>query len=650
MKAVRWLLPLLSLLAVLWFTWRDVRGSRTGPGPLHSAHAARPELDHGAKCDACHVPGAGIDADGCNRCHAPIARQMESGTGLHGKLGTEVLRKCERCHGEHHGDDAPLLAAHAFARAGVPDVAAYDHAHVDYRLTGVHAQLACVRCHARADDVVPPAAGRYLGQSGACTSCHDDVHRAAFGADCASCHGQERPWREVPGFRHDRFPLQGAHGHSQCGDCHANGTAFELAAERAATLPVRGCRECHADPHGGQGDVKSLRLDDTADCARCHTATTWSAGKPDLEAHAALGFPLRGPHAAAGCALCHGDAQNAPRWRAAPPQLAACGACHADPHVPEVRGAAACASCHHDDDAAFADGRLLAAQHVATGFALVAPHADVACAKCHGGQTWPERFPGRQATDCAACHRDVHGGQFAGAAKYAQCTACHQATRFAPHTFGVAAHGDTALPLTGAHAAVPCQACHKETTANGRVFHGTPTTCAACHRDVHSGSFDRPGRPARVEGREGCARCHDTSAFAPLDGQFDHTRWTGYELVGAHTRVGCAQCHPSEPKGKRLGRAFGTTCASCHRDPHAGQFLDAGRNDCTRCHSAIAWQQVDFDHAKSAFPLDATHAPLPCRACHLPQPVGGAPVVRYKPLGTACGDCHRLGRSGEVRR
>ena len=37
-----------------------------------------------------------------------------------------------------------------------------------------------------------------------------------------------------------------------------------------------------------------------------------------------------------------------------------------------------------------------------------------------------------------------------------------------------------------------------------------------------------------------------------------------------------------------------------------------------------------------------------CAKCHVGYQTGSGPIVRYKPLGTACGDCHKLGKSGEV--
>ena len=657
MKVVRWLLPLLSLLAVLWFTWRDVREDRIGPGPLHSAHAAVAELRQGANCEACHRAGAGIDVDGCVRCHVAIGAQRQSGSGLHGRLEPQLLVRCERCHGEHHGDQVPLLAPHAFARAGIDEPTAYDHADVDYRLAGVHLALRCERCHPDAQAVAPPANGRFLGLRQQCTSCHEDVHRDAFGGDCNSCHGQKRPWREVPGFPHASFPLLQAHAAVRCDSCHAPGSERAVDAELAKPVAVRTCRECHTDPHGGTGAPTALRLADTTDCARCHEASKWSAARPEPARHATFGFALNGPHATAACAACHGDAVQAPRWSSTPPALAACAQCHAEPHGEPLLAAAVaavgpvdgCAGCHLDTDAGFAAGRLSAEQHRWTGVPLVAPHAEVACIGCHRGALATDRFPGRELADCRACHVDVHGGQFEANAAYAQCTACHAPTHFVPPAFGLAAHAATAFPLTGAHAAVACQSCHRDDRSKGRVFAGTDTNCSGCHADVHRGAFDRPGLPRRIGDRAECARCHDTAAFAPVVGDFDHATWTGHALAGAHTKIVCTACHPpAVAPGPRLGPAAGRTCTACHQDPHAGQFATAGVVDCSKCHGEGSWQELRFDHGATRFPLDTTHREVACASCHRGYEQDGHTIVRYRPLGITCGDCHRLG-AGERR-
>ncbi|MBL8730157.1 MAG: cytochrome c3 family protein [Planctomycetes bacterium] len=660
MRLVRWLLPLVSLAIVLLVTLWDLGGERMGPGPLHPVHAARPELTGGGNCEACHQAGQGIAVAACTKCHTPIERQMQGGIGLHGNLPAAQRARCELCHSEHHGEVAPLIAGHAFALAGYPDRSTYDHRHVDFRLTGAHTGVLCIRCHIGADGAEPPPGGRFLGITQACTECHEDVHRAAFGKDCESCHGQERPWPETPGFRHEAFALQDAHQKVACTECHAPGTVRDVKALQEHGQPVRRCVECHADPHGATAAPTALQLHDTSDCARCHQATKWAAARPTPAQHAAFGFELRGAHATAACASCHGDHATAARWSGAAPALAACSACHEHPHTPALMAAATaaqgpaagCADCHLDADRTFADGRMTAAQHAATPFPLVAPHGDVACDTCHTGTRRSERFPGRMPEHCTACHHDAHAGQFAGEPGFAECTACHVPTRFVPHAFSTAMHGRTKFPLTGAHDAVACAACHLEVKDGVRTFHGTAGECAACHDDVHEGRFDRRDRPQVVDGRRGCARCHDTAAFVPVAADFEHGRWTGYPLQGAHAPLACTQCHPAGTGGAaspHLGKAAGTTCAACHHDPHAGQFAAGGPTDCARCHDDTSWHELRFDHQRhSRFPLDGRHVKVACAKCHVGYQTGSGPIVRYKPLGTACGDCHKLGKSGEV--
>jgi hypothetical protein len=660
MKVARWLLPAISLAIVLVFTWGHIRGDRSGPGPLHPAHRQVPELDQGAACAGCHRSGQGIDAKACMHCHAAIASQANTRTGLHGSLPPDQFARCERCHSDHHGDQVPLIAPHAFARAGVEDVRAYDHRHVPFALVGAHTGLACVRCHKAAQAEVPPKGGRFLGLLQACTTCHEDVHRGAFGENCEGCHGQQQPMRQPPGFSHSIFPLGRAHAKVACVRCHEPGSVHDTSRLAKQPLPARSCAQCHENPHGtAQTPATAVQLPGAEDCARCHPPTKWRDGRLSLEAHAAFGFPLRGDHATIACGACHGDAKRARRWTGRAPESGACANCHEHPHGSSLMTAVAatgpatgCAGCHADHDESFAKGRISAEQHAATGFSLVVPHADVACAKCHSGAGYRERFPGRAQDSCHTCHQDVHRGQFAADPRYAECTSCHSTTRFLPHEFDAAAHANTAFPLTGSHDAVACRSCHREVEDGARKFHGTASDCAVCHRDVHRGVFDRSGRPRLVGGRTGCARCHDTNAFSPVVASFEHGLWTGYELKGAHDSLACTKCHsPSAVRAgvPRLGKAAGTTCGSCHADPHLGQFADGGVVDCARCHGEIAWKDHHFDHARqSRYPLDKTHAKLACSKCHIAYAVGGGSVVRYKPLGTACGDCHRLGKSGEV--
>ncbi len=671
MNLRRWLLPVTSLVAVLAITAWEFASSRTGPGPLHPAHH---ELDSmfGSDCSSCHKAGAGVDPEGCIRCHEPIGAQRTARHGLHGSLSKKQFEDCAQCHSEHHGATSALIAPQAFAYAGVHDPAAYDHRHVaDYHLSGAHAVLDCDQCHPAANAPMPPHGGRFLGQQQACAACHEDVHRGVFGVDCEACHGQVEKFRSAPGFLHSIFPLVDAHARVACEKCHEPGTVRATEALSKAPLPARTCAECHVDPHHMRANVpaKAILLGDTADCARCHASTKWKDARVTPAKHAEFGFPLRGGHAKAECNKCHGDASHPSKHGDSLPQLEACARCHEHPHraafvqaAVAVQGPAdGCAKCHVDEQADFHLASTTVAQHAATAFPLVEPHAKVECSKCHGEpekglrKSYAERFLSRVPTDCRACHEDVHAGQFDHDARYAQCTACHQPLAFAPNAFGTTMHQKTAFPLTGAHDAVACSRCHDKVKDEVRAFHDTSHQCADCHEDVHQGEFDKSGKPATVGGRTGCARCHDTSAFSPVKtSTFDHGMWTGYRLEGAHARNDCGKCHlpnasaaatvvTAKATQRRLGKAAGKNCVDCHRDQHQGQFGQGKTIDCARCHSTEDFHKPRFDHSRdSRFALDAQHAPLACEACHKTYESPAGPVVRYKPLGVECGDCHKL--------
>lgn len=55
-----------------------------------------------------------------------------------------------------------------------------------------------------------------------------------------------------------------------------------------------------------------------------------------------------------------------------------------------------------------------------------------------------------------------------------------------------------------------------------------------------------------------------------------------------------------------------------------------------------SFADLSFNHSfDSRFPLTENHAALACSACHETwNPGGGPAVVRYRPLGRECSDCH----------
>jgi hypothetical protein len=770
-------LGLATLAVVLALVLHE--SERTSPGPLTSAHAAQPELEGGDGCERCHSSAGDAPtafADMCSTCHEAIGEQLRARSGFHGRLDEVDPGRCALCHIEHHGDEARLVDARAFALAGVADVAQFEHRFVEFALAGAHEALECAKCHRNADAArLGKGETRFLGLSQGCASCHADPHDGKFDANCASCHGQVS-FTNLDSFRHtEQFPLLGRHAGLSCEQCHAKDGphAVETVGAVAYSAPPRACQDCHASPHAPSfvaNVAANLQVAPRVSCGECHSDRDGSFGeggarmRPEL--HAASGFELVGGHARAECASCHSaspaaDVAGPQRFRAKHPGARAqdCASCHASPHGAQFdaprksacgechtveswtpsrvdvaahvsfeltgahaktacndchleaapasrvyRGAPrACESCHADaHEQAFAWRLSLVASEVRaaggscaqchttgrfddvatesfdhahwTGFELLGAHAQAACEACHARRATPDEFgrtfgrvasvSGAPTTHCVNCHRDAHRGAFDSLAATdvagGRCAQCHGVDAFRP-ALASFDHTLTGFALDGAHARASCGACHgpprgPPTPERSLGFvsehvRGPATSCSSCHADAHQW-------PRRTEGAtlaSDCGGCHTSTGFEDVDRRaFDHAKWAGFPLEGAHGATACEACHvprvAADELGRRFGRAAGTDCSACHVDVHAGQFARAGATDCASCHDpARPLREIRFDHQRDArFALDENHRKLDCSACHKPWPTAdGRSVVRYKPLGVECADCHGVsGRRG----
>lgn len=182
-----------------------------------------------------------------------------------------------------------------------------------------------------------------------------------------------------------------------------------------------------------------------------------------------------------------------------------------------------------------------------------------------------------------------------------------------------------------------CSECH----SSGRQVDNNK--CLACHREL--GARVRAG--AGLHGREyrgqQCAQCHVDHRGVeshlvrwPGGGpdHFDH-RQAGWPLGGAHARVTCNNCHNRRTRsGARTFLGLGTTCRSCHEDPHSGRF----GAECQSCHNDRDWHAVNmqrFNHTVTRFPLEGAHARVQCARCH------GTPA-RWRGIDFgSCTNCHR---------
>lgn len=584
------------------------------PGPLSQAHAS---LDDAGHCGACHETGREVSAARCTECHA----SARGGRGLHAELVRSAGGTCGGCHPEHHGRGFRLVRLDS-------QVPGFTHERTGFALDGRHAGLDCARCH--------KGRLKYHGLSARCAACHDDRHAGQLGSDCASCHRTDG-FATAPGFDHDRaWPLTGRHAPVPCARCHPPRDGGPD--RRWKPVAHAACSDCHADPH--KGAMKRA-------CADCHV-TSGFKDRPATATrdHAPGRFPLTGRHGVVPCERCHGPKMDRK-------VETRCASCHQDPH--EARFGARCESCH--DAESWHPRPGAAFDHDRTGYRLEGRHRRVACAACHRpGGGYARRFRGLRHETCRACHEDRHRTTFSSVKDGDRCETCHRVEGFEPALYDVAAHARSPFPLEGAHRAVPCARCHRPPGSDRAELRLARRACSDCHQDPHRGAFDQ-----RMAGR-GCAACHSVASWRLAD--FDHAS-TRFPLTGRHAGVPCVACHGDE-QGGASPRYTGLDrrCATCHADPHAGQFSTGPRpRDCADCHGADTFRIGTFDHAGAAgWPLDGRHARVACASCHPPvrlpdatetplwRPTDGACNACHqdphgRPLGAACSDCHRTAES-----
>jgi hypothetical protein len=317
-----------------------------------------------------------------------------------------------------------------------------------------------------------------------------------------------------------------------------------------------------------------------------------------------------------------------------------------------------CASCHPDHAGrdfaliAWPGGDPLRFDHTLAGWPLEGHHQTLRCAECHtpafrvgeAARLSPRKGaePGWVGLErrCTACHEDVHKGALSQ-----NCVSCHDQTHWKPAP--AFDHAKTDYPLTGKHADVHCDECHKPAAGDSvpkfkPLAHGD---CVACHADPHGGRFTGA-----------CSHCHVTRGFRVIDrGNFDHDR-TRFPLRGRHASVTCAKCH-DVPGLKTKNPPF-ARCADCHADAHAGTATLAGvAVDCASCHTVDGFRVAAFSvaqHAKTKYQLEGKHQQVACLDCHQKNPPGvpaaqlGSAAVLMRPAFGTCLACHRDDHGGQL--
>lgn len=277
----------------------------------------------------------------------------------------------------------------------------------------------------------------------------------------------------------------------------------------------------------------------------------------------------------------------------------------------------ACATCHTADTWKIARVKP-SFDHARFGFRLAGAHAAAGCRSCHASLEFSQAK-----TECASCHTDPHRGELG-----VDCARCHGDRSFLDRGPMVRAHQMTRFPLTGGHAALDCESCHRPAAQGRMQFVGTPARCQDCHMEQYR-SAKQPDHAAADYPLE-CRACHSTVSW---DGaKFNHDA-TGFRLTGAHRAAACLQCHVNS-------RYAGTArdCASCHMTQynaatpnHVASGFTASA--CASCHNTTRWEGAVFDHSGTSFPLTGAHRGAACGNCHADGVYDGKPA--------ACASCHQ---------
>ncbi len=507
--------------------------AQISPGELSKAHA---DLEGISNCTKCHTLGKSLDNAKCLDCHKEIAGLINLNRGYHSNKKVKN-ENCWKCHGEHFGRNFQIIRF---------DENKFNHNEALYELAGKHKELECNKCHKKdfiSDSKLKQKAKTFLGLTGECADCHEDVHRNTLGKDCASCHNEEK-FKPAVKFNHDeaKFKLTGAHKNVGCEKCHAIENIDGKEFQRFTDIEFSSCNSCHTDVHKGKFGKK---------CASCHTTKSFTDVK-NLKSfnHSKTAFPLIGKHKRVKCSSCHkGSLSFKPKFKY-------CYNCHSDFHDGEFENSGIlrdCKECHNENG--FSPSLFSMERHAELKFKLTGAHTAIPCTDCHyQGNKWKFRISG---DNCIECHEDFHSSVrnskfFTGI----NCESCHSTGSWQSVTFD---HNKTKFELLGKHKEEKCESCHFK-SEEGKIvqhFNDLGTNCSGCHEDIHAGQFNESDS-------ETCKTCHTFDNWEPT--LFDHNN-TGFALEGAHAKVECNQCHYAVSKGKVqyiLYKIERTRCIDCH--------------------------------------------------------------------------------------
>lgn len=421
-------------------------------------------------------------------------------------------------------------------------------------------------------------------------------------------------------------------GMSNCTLCHDLG-------EKVSNVK---CLDCHKEIKNLITQKKGYHVSievKSKDCFKCHSehhGRKFDMVRFDQEKfnHELAGYKLDGKHAEIDCKKCHvSDFIVNKEIKKRPNTFIGletkCLSCHDDYHQ-KTLSSNDCASCHSTKE--FSPASKF--DHNKADFKLKGKHETVDCKKCHevsqkNGKDF-QKFNDIPFNDCKACHDNPHNEKITGA-----CTQCHTEASFTLFKGrGKFNHNTTNFTLKGKHQNIDCFSCHAKTSNPKLVFQDRnnveETNCISCHKDSHEGKLGAD-----------CVKCHSETGFTSSKTMksFDH-KLTDFPLEGKHETVDCKKCHKA---GTFTNAIDFTSCNSCHKDYHEGEFKKNNTSpDCITCHSLESGFNTSLftleRHEKTIFPLEGAHSATPCFACHVSETDH---KWRFKDKSTKCVDCHK---------
>jgi len=275
--------------------------------------------------------------------------------------------------------------------------------------------------------------------------------------------------------------------------------------------------------------------------------------------------------------------------------------------------------------------------HNKTRYPLRGMHEKVQCTQCHVKPVFTD-----VGKNCQDCHDDVHRRQMG-----TNCAQCHTVQGWNIAVQQVKDHQNR-FPLLGAHAAVQCEDCHKSAAVG--QFQGLSTNCISCHqKDLQQTVTAGGSVPNHIAAQFPltCETCHNFDSW--LGANVNHAAPPiNFPLTNGHANVPCASCHVG---GNYNLQIAATDCghAGCHlttwqqttNPQHSAAPTVFPIATCSNCHNTVSWQNANFDHSTTGFPLANSHQMAPagkvnaCTDCHVNN------NYNFTSANTDCYGCHQ---------